>query len=89
MEALLKLQEWIRDALEHCVENGMKLPFIMCAAAVNGSVVAMRVTGDEPETLAEHFEDEGFELPINIMVMDQAGDAVRMRIGADGKRAFH
>jgi hypothetical protein len=39
--------------------------------------------------LAEHFGPEGFMLPINIMVVDQKGEAFRIFIGTDRKATFH
>ena len=72
----------MREALETCVERGMKLPFILCSASPNGSVICMRVRGGgiEPEQLCEHFEPEGFRMPVTLMVLDQNGEAVRITI---------
>jgi hypothetical protein len=40
----------------------------------NGCVLSTRFTpGSEMEVLAEYFPEEGFRLPINIMIVDQEG----------------
>jgi len=76
------ITEAMREALETCVERGMKLPFILCSTSPNGSVICMRVRGGgiEPEELCEHFEPEGFRMPVTLMVLDQNGEAVRITI---------
>jgi hypothetical protein len=78
----LDLSEAITEVLQECIARGMQSPFVVSAMSPNGSVTAFRFLGpsEEMETLAEHFEDEGFVLPINIIVMDQAGAAERVVI---------
>lgn len=62
-----ELLEHIVAALRRCVDCGMKLPFIVCAVASNGSVLATRINeGRGPDTLAQHVEDHSFTTPINI-----------------------
>jgi hypothetical protein len=80
----------MRAALETCVERGMKLPFILCSASPNGSVICMRVHGGgvEPEHLCEHFEPEGFRMPATLMVLDQNGEAARVTITVE-RTIFH
>ena len=76
-----ELQEHFVKALRHCVDNGMKLPFIVCAISPNGSVLVTRVNdGREPDTLAQHLEDDAFKMPVNIVVVDHYGEAVRVVI---------
>lgn len=76
-----ELQELLVEALRQCVDNGMKLPLIVCAVSSNGSVLATRINeGREPDTLAQHFEDRAFKTPVNIMVVDHYGEAARVVI---------
>jgi uncharacterized protein (DUF302 family) len=80
-----ELQEHILEALRHCIEIGMKLPFVVCAVGTNGSVLVTRINeGREPDTLAQHSEDHGFTTPVNIMVVDQDGEAARVVIKGGG-----
>ena len=60
----------------------MVTPFIFMSGSSNGSVLALRVIGDgsDGEVLAEHYEDEGFRLPITLVVVDQTGEAARATI---------
>jgi hypothetical protein len=59
----------VREILARCVSDGMALPFIIVAASANGSVLAVRMTGDGPhETLAAHSQDGGFRVPMTFMV---------------------
>ena len=72
----------------------MKLPFIICAASPNGTVFCMRFNGPggEPEVLAQHDEPRGFRSPINWMMLDQNGEAVRVTIDVKRSRetvVFH
>jgi hypothetical protein len=91
MSEMADLGAMLGEAFNECHERGMQLPFVACSASPNGSVLAMRVHGfgKSNELLAQHFEAEGFGLPITIMVLDQSGNAARITIGSDGKRAWH
>jgi hypothetical protein len=76
-----ELQEHFVEVLRQCIDNGMKLPFIVCAISPNGSVLVTRINeGLGPDTLAQHFEDQGFKTPVNIMVVDYDGEAARVVI---------
>lgn len=82
------------EILRICQERGMKLPFIICAASSNGTVLCMRFNGPggEPDVLARHDEPGGFKSPINWMVLDQNGEAVRVTIDEEMSRetgVFH
>jgi hypothetical protein len=82
---LQELQDHFVEAINRCIENGMKLPFIVCAASPNGSVLAVRFNdGRGPDMLAEHFENHTFTTPLNIMVLDQNGEAARVVIDKEG-----
>ena len=80
----------IAEVLQECISKGMRLPFIMCAASPNGSVLVtrFRFPGTEPDILAEHFETGGFRAPITIMILDQSGEARRITVTAAG-RTWH
>ena len=79
------------DVLNECARRGMAPPFIVVSVSRNGSVIAIRVfldSNSEAEVLVEHFEVEGFAMPINIMVLDQNNDAARITIEA-GAVVYH
>jgi hypothetical protein len=86
MEAI---SEHLAEVLKTCIERGMQLPFVLCAASPNGSVLCVRFNDSAgPDTLAEHFEPEGFRVPVTLMVLDQTGEAVRITINAE-RVIFH
>src|SRR5215831_2827982 len=68
-----------------------QLPFILCAAGINGAILALRFHGPgrEPEILAEHYPGPVFGVPINIMVVDRSGDAARITITKGGNATWH
>jgi hypothetical protein len=85
-----KLNYALADILKHCLTRKMVLPFIACAASLNGSILAVRYSAGEEgldtEFLAQHSERNGFQTPITIIILDQAGEAVRVTIGAKAVR---
>ncbi len=84
------LTEVMGEFLQVCEKKGMVLPFILIGASPNGSVLALRVIGDgsDGEVLAEHYEDEGFRVPVTCVVIDQTGEAARATIRAE-KVTYH
>ena len=69
------LSQHIAAIVQACIDRGMRVPFIMCSARPNGCVLSTRFTpGSEMEVLAEYFPEEGFLLPINVMIVDQEGE---------------
>jgi hypothetical protein len=84
------LTQMLADVFDRCLADGMKLPFILCAAAVNGSVLAYRFHGPgiAMDELAEHPMPEGMQLPINLMIVDQTGEATQVVITTEGV-SFH
>ena len=78
------------EIFDACVEQGMQVPFIACFASRNGSVLCVRVTGEEraADVLAERFEPEGFTMPITGMVLDQTGKIAHVTITAE-HMTFH
>ena len=85
-----KLTDALADVLKHCLTRKMVFPFIACAASPNGSILAIRYStgedGLETELLAQHSERKGFQTPITMVILDQAGEAVRVTIGDKGIR---
>jgi hypothetical protein len=79
--------------LQTCLDRGMVLPFVCVTAAANGSIFAVRyvqaVDGLEAAPLAQHVEGPGFTLPINIMIMDQTGEAARVKLETTGTMSYH
>ena len=63
----------LSDIMDECARRKMRPPFIITAVSRNGSVLSIRAMydGSDPDTLAEHYEPEGFSLPINMIVVDQ------------------
>ncbi len=83
------------EILDACMNRGMELPFVMVAVAANSSIYAHRYEEDETGDgldvvpLAEHIVGPGFQLPINMMLVDATGEAVRIVIGREGGATFH
>ena len=93
IERMNDLSEILGDVLHECLDHGMQLPFIMAAVSPNGCAVIVRFEqGNDEEVeatfLAEHTEVSGVVMPINVMVTDQTGEAVRIKIDQDGT-TFH
>jgi len=56
------------------VGKGLDLPLYLVAVGANGSAMAERNEGlEEQWTLAEHYEGNSLELPINLLVVDCKG----------------
>lgn len=55
---------------------------MVCTMSRNGSVIAIRCSPDreEPEVLAENNEDDCFDGPIGVLVLDQTGQALKFVI---------
>jgi hypothetical protein len=88
-----ELGDLLVRALSACLTRGMELPLICVAAAVNGSLFAVWYertnAGLHGTLLAEHNVERGFVLPINVMVVDQTGDAVRVKVDVTGSVWYH
>ena len=93
MDGMGGLTSFLGSALKTCLARGMELPFVCVAAAVNGSVLAVRYDqaddGLRATPLAEHFQEGVFIVPINMMIMDQTGEAVRIKIDHEGAVTYH
>src|SRR6185295_12611864 len=78
------MEEYFQKALSHCIDIGMKQPCILCAVSPNGSVLAMRFNeGHDPDPLTEPFENDTFTAPLNLMVIDRDGKAMRVVINRE------
>jgi hypothetical protein len=66
------------------IGKGLDLPLYLIAVGANGSVMAERNEGlDEQWTLAEDYEGDSLELPINLFVVDRKGRHHHAVIGAE------
>jgi hypothetical protein len=86
-----RLTQWFAEALEHLLALGFKPPIRLAAVAVNGSVIVVSYdcsTGGRMDCqfLAEYSQAEGFQLPINMMYVDQRGEAARFLIAKSEDR---
>jgi hypothetical protein len=83
--AEFSLNEILTALIEQADEDGMRPPFIVCGISPNGSVMIARIAPGIADTLAEHYEAEGFRLPMTIALIDQDNQAIRGEITAKGK----
>jgi hypothetical protein len=82
--AEFRLTEILTALIERADDDGMRLPYILCAISPNGSLTIGRFNapGVDPDMLAEHYESEGFRLPMTITLIDQENRAIRGEITA-------
>jgi hypothetical protein len=92
---LMSLAAKITEAISACLQRGMTLPFVVTMVGPNSSVYCLRYDkneiGDalEATALAEHGEPGDFASPINMMVVDQAGEAVRVTTTREGLTTYY
>jgi hypothetical protein len=78
--------------LQGCLDQGFEPPLYVCAISVNGNAVVTRYAyhplgaGMETTFLAEHTPEPDFILPINMMITDTRGEAVRVLLQSEGWR---
>ena len=81
------LTEFFAEYLALCLDRGLSLPFHVTAVGANGSVQACRIVNAagqiKVQTIVEHIEPGGFRLPVNTMVVDASGQALRVVMGID------
>lgn len=83
----------ITEAINDCLQRGMTLPFVVAMVSPNSSLMCVRYDRNEAgdgltaTPLAEC--GAGFALPINIMITDQTGEAVHVKIAQDGRTTYH
>ena len=84
------LYRLVAQLVDACRVQGIKLPWLVTAVAINGSILALRMTaaregrGVEAETLAEKHLDDAMVLPINFMIVDATGHAFHFSTDQDG-----
>ena len=84
------LKRLVAQLVDACHVQGIQLPWLITAVAINGSVLALRMTaaregkGVEAETLAEKHIDSAMVLPINFMIVDATGHAFHFSTDQDG-----
>ena len=72
------------NALQECLDSGMEPPFIVAVIGANGSCQNWRYDVNEQgdglaaKLLTQHSEAGGMALPLNFVVVDAAGNAVRV-----------
>jgi hypothetical protein len=79
----------IVGALNWCLESGMSFPMTLVLVSRTGDVTVVRSTGPGAtgELTVGRVEAPGMTFPINGLVMDEAGGAAHVRMGADGLTA--
>jgi len=87
MDPIVKM---ISEALKKILEDGGEPPFYFAAISANGSFLCGRYDandqgGLDAKTVAEHFEDDVLMLPINMMITDDQGNAMRLSIQTPGE----
>lgn len=83
------------EIFSECRGLGMPLPYLAALVGINGSSTVYRLTagqdhdGLDAEFLMTHEVGGGFQTPINIMIVDASGDAVRVTMGHDRTFTTH
>jgi hypothetical protein len=83
------LQDTMCPMLTRLLQKGFVLPLFVTCIGRNGSMMCGRYDDIEAMGLdficeASHVEDEGFPLPIHMLVMDQRGEARHVRCDGQG-----
>ena len=92
---LVSLAAKITEAINACLQRGMKLPFVVAMVSPNSSVICLRYDRNEAGNglaateLAEYNDPAGIALPINIMITDQTGEAALVTVAQDGEATYH
>jgi hypothetical protein len=78
------------SVLQHCQKRNMPLPYLFVAVAINGGILGARYLLDESgegleaEMLVEPTPGGMMQMPINVMIVDATGEAVRVLITPEG-----
>ena len=81
--------EQLGEMLLECLQRGFELPLYLCVIGVNGAVLVIRYTPGEDqeglkcEALTQAIPAQGFRVPLNIMISDTTGKAVRVVVERD------
>lgn len=87
------LEVMFERMFQECIEQRkMQFPLILCAIGSNGAVQAYKVHGPRRALwqLTGHFAPGDFmQWPINLMIVDRAGEAMRVRFDVNEGVSFH
>ena len=92
------LRDFLVEALRKGLAQGMVPPLITCVVAVNAAVQVFRFNlGEDGELLRQLLierlptaDDGMMQLPVNIMIIDQKGEATRVVFGESSDEVvFH
>ena len=85
-----ELAQYLEEMFRVCIEEqNFALPLHLASVAANGTTMVTRHEADSQgglgmTLLAEYTEGRGFQVPINIMIIDAGGEkAVRFLISKD------
>jgi hypothetical protein len=93
-EFALHIDQLIEPIIEQCLKDGFVRPLRTAIIFANGSVVAFQFSVDdesavEGAVLAEYRNPNGTTLyPINMMIVDSMGEAIRVMFGPDRHSQF-
>jgi len=81
----LRVSKKIAEILEQLImKKGVELPFSIAAVGIDGSCMFFKYfqtqAGLKAKLITGHIEDQGFGLPINMMVVDARGKALKFLI---------
>src|SRR5262245_54039477 len=95
MNPMNALTEGTRQFLEAALDEGFELPLYLAVVSANGSLIFARYSssdtrseGYEPQILAQHNDQLGFNCPINAMLTDAKRQAARMLIEGPGEPEY-
>jgi hypothetical protein len=85
-----ELDKAFESVVQECRDRGFEFPLMIATICANGTTSVIRVDGvNDPEIIVEHNVDRVGEPPANIMIVDAAGRAIRVRIERNGSRSSH
>jgi hypothetical protein len=83
-QTLKELEESFTTVLQTCVAGGMPLPYQVVVVGLNGSCEVVRIPGDGGADELMRHDEGGFLVPVNMMIIDATGEAVRVVIKREG-----
>lgn len=87
------LEVMFERMFQECIEQRkMKFPLIVCAVGANGTIQAYKVHDPRRALwqLSGHPEPGDFmQWPINLMIVDRLGEAIRVRFDIKEGVSFH
>jgi hypothetical protein len=92
-QSMNDLEVMFERMFQECIEQRkMKFPLIVCAVGSNGTIQAYKVHDPRRALwqLSGHSEPGDFmQWPINLMIVDRAGEAIRVRFDIEEGVSFH